>query len=133
MTVQPSAPFASFDIGSHRVLTLARTAAVRLRSPAVDRDHLMIALLRVRHGLGGPVAVALGAKSPFPVRGRAPSPSHLPFTPAAERALSGAAREAQRLGDPLVGTGHLLLGVLQVGDLAGLTHAAVDAELARRR
>jgi len=133
MTVHPSAPFASFDIGAHRVITLARTAAERLRSPAVDRDHLIIALLRVRHGQGGAVAAALGARTPFPVRGRAPSPSHLPFTPAAELALADAAREAQRLGDPLIGTGHLLLGVLHAGELAGLTHAAVDAELARRR
>ncbi|WP_306205873.1 Clp protease N-terminal domain-containing protein [Actinoplanes sp. RD1] len=133
MTVPTAAPLAHLSPAAQRAVVLARAAAEDHRSPVVDRDHLMAALLRVRSGVAARVAAALGAQTPDLVRREARPPTHIPFTPALRQAVTDAATAAEQRGAGSIGTAHLLLGVLRGGALGGLTYDAVEAELARRR
>ena len=68
-------------------------------------------------------------------RGRRGRGRHVPFTPAAKKALELALREALRLGDREIGAEHVLLGLLREGGAArllervGARPAALRAEL----
>jgi ATP-dependent Clp protease ATP-binding subunit ClpA len=71
--------------------------------------------------------------------GRHPS-GHIPFSPAAKKALELSLREAIRFGDRSIDTDHLTLGLLRAGDggaaavldALGTDRAALRADLERR-
>jgi len=63
------------------------------------------------------------------------SSGHLPFSPAAKKALELSLREALRLGDHHIGPEHLVLGLLRCGDGAAaaiLDRLGTDVEAVRR-
>lgn len=67
-------------------------------------------------------------------RGGCRGAGHLPFTPAAKRALEGSLREAIKCRDNYIGPGHLVLGVLWADDpavLRVLDRAGLDPEAVR--
>lgn len=119
-----------------------RAALVRTTPPAtaLDADALSglgIDLDKVRQrvedtfGPGALDAPPPGRHGWFARRG--PLSRHLPFTPGAKRALERALREAQHLGQGRLGTGVLLLGVLDADDAGVALLTSVGAEPAAIR
>ncbi|MEV5505721.1 Clp protease N-terminal domain-containing protein [Streptomyces orinoci] len=118
---------------------LGEEDAAALRSLGIDLDAVRD---RAEHAFG---AGALDWPDPDPAarRGRrrraaegAPK-GHIPFAPAAKRALELSLREAQGLGHGFIAVPHLVLGLLGTGDPAvtsalrrlGTDEAAVRTEL----
>ena len=103
---------------------LAQDEARALGLDWIGTEHQLLALLRggneiVRDALDGLTVEAVRedveARSG---RGASPDSGQIPFTPAAKEALEQALREALALGHNVIGTEHLLLGLVRVDDVA---------------
>ena len=114
----------------------------------IGTEHLLLALLARRDGLGAATLRSLGVDTKAAQnriltviqrgQGRygASSGALLPFTSRSKRVLELASAEAQRLHHPLIGTEHLLLGMLAEGKgIAAqvLMESGVDLDKARRQ
>jgi ATP-dependent Clp protease ATP-binding subunit ClpC len=146
-------PFAHFDNRAKLVVELSRRRAESLRSRVIGPEHMLLALLSMRHDLAARAVsnlvradehVATGTRkmlAPDLAPGPTPSPRHIPFAPALEQTLTRAAQHAKFGGDDRIGTEHLLLGLLLARDnpavralsQLGVDYAAVRAEIARLR
>lgn len=127
MTVQ-GAPLGHLADDAKRAIVQAQRTAVARRSAVIGVEHLILGTLAVKDGRATRAVVALAgsrdavadALSGVLTPGVRPSPTHIPFAAQCEEAFALAGREAVRMGDDTVDTGHILLGVL-----------AVDAPVAR--
>ena len=114
----------------------------------IGTEHLLLALVAKRDGLGAAALRGLGVDAQavdnrmltLLQRSRSwyggSSVALLPFTSRAKKVLELAKEEAQALHHPLIGTEHLLLGMLAEGKgIAArvLTEAGVDLEKARQQ
>ena len=137
--------FEKFTDQARRLLSLARQEARRRGHEYIGTDHVLIGLIE---GAGDLASHALrdAGLSGRSLRGEAeklipngPSdrdPEVMPFTPGLNRVIDLARAEATRLGDDMVGTQHLLLGVLGQADGVAaviLTAFRVDRQEVRRR
>ena len=115
--------FERFTDRARRVVVLAQEEARLLNHNYIGTEHVLLGLLDEGEGIAAQVLeavevsldavrakveaiVGLGSSSPT---------GHIPFTPRAKKALENALREALQLGDNLIGTEHLLLGLLREG------------------
>jgi len=139
-----------------RVLEIAREEARRLRHDTVDAEHILLGIVRfhallaegrIREDQGGPVDVMLGSvpldtggirdqleHSLRPGAGTgSPILDKVPYTHRARAVMVHATDEAQGLGDPRVGTHHLLLGILRENGVAArvLQDAGLTLDRAR--
>ena len=125
------------------VLTTARDEADRFNHAHIGTEHLLLALLLHPDGVARLVLDQLGAKVDVMraeiearVNRTASSPPGLrELTPRHRLALQTAALEARRLGDPKIGTHHLLLGLLIANEgIAAevLSHHQVTIDETRR-
>lgn len=113
------------------VESLAAKARADLRSGGLDGDALaglgidLDAVRRQADAVFGPGALERAGRTP---RG------HIPFTPDAKKALELALREAIRLKQKSIHSGHLLLGILRANSPARalLLQAGVDTQALRR-
>jgi hypothetical protein len=141
----PSRGFSRYDDHARAVVVAASAAARAGGHPEIRPEHLIIALLdnpdsRAVHTLaaqGKPVAdVRAAATAALPPATGATPPEFIPFDPRSRKALELTFRAALRLGDDTIGTGHLLLALLEEepgdGTLAGLgvDRTAAEAHLA---
>jgi len=120
----------------------ASDEAVRLGAEFFDTEHLVLGLLKERESIGMRVLARLGV-SPVKLRkeieAHITTEQHAPSThprpaPAAKEVLSLALREAKHHGHQVVGTEHLLLGLIRVGRGVAyrvLTKFGVDLRRAR--
>ncbi|MBW6436999.1 hypothetical protein KZ829_24965 [Actinoplanes hulinensis] len=147
--ISDEAPISRFDDRARRVVRLARQQAEDRRGEAIAPAHVLLALLAVRRGLAARVVAGLAgscaraedAIAEILPPGQRPSPSHIPFTAAAEEVMVRAAQQARRWGDDHVGTEHLLLGLLAATDNAavarlgavGVDYDTATAEIGRLR
>ena len=115
-----------FTRRSEDAIEKARQAAGDLGHSFVGTEHLLLGILREEDSLGsrvlrrrgmceealiGEICGNLGAGSPgCPCQG---------LSIRAQLAVEGAAREAQALGQSIIGTEHLLLGILRQPDCGG--------------
>lgn len=137
-------PADNYTPRAQKLLKLARLKADRRHHGYVGTDHLLLALIELREGMGFSALQALGldlnllrqaveARSPAGEEiDRAPT---IPLTPRARHVLKVARTEARKLGHGYVGTEHLLLGLLQ--ERRGLApqvlqDRALDVEQVRR-
>jgi hypothetical protein len=107
---------------ARQALDLAEREARRCRHDHVGTGHLLFALSEPSAGVAGPILHGLSI-SPDRLQaeierqglsGTGTNPAgQLPTTPALNRALADAAREAGRANQSWVGEGHLLLAVLR--------------------
>ena len=122
-----------------------------LRATGVEMGPLRDAVLATSDGLDPEALAALGidlaavqekAEAAFGAgalsgrRHRRAPAGHIPFAPAAKKALELSVRTAVRRGDRSITGRHLLLGVLDVADptvTAALSRLAVDPAALRRR
>ena len=118
--------FARFTDTARRVCQKANDEARRLYSDVIETEHLLVGLSQApRRNLGLIVLERLGVTPPIihaevakmVYQGPVPPPwGKLPYGPSGKKALDYAIEEAQRLGDPYVGSEHLLLGLLREQD-----------------
>ena len=114
--------FERFAVEAKLVLNTARAESQRLRHEWLGAEHLLLALLAVSDGLA-PEVLREPACDPGEMRkqvdrsaGSIPltfvGHGQIPFTRSAKEALHIALTEADALGHPKVGTGHLLIGLM---------------------
>jgi ATP-dependent Clp protease ATP-binding subunit ClpC len=118
--------FERFDDDARRAVVAAQEAARRLGHEQIGTAHLLIGLANERF-TSGKLLVALGLSSTAVVEavsrvvapGTVSHRTHLPLDRHAKRAIELGAKEPRRSGGDVVGTEHLLLGVLREGKSFG--------------
>ena len=138
-----------FTAGAEAALRLSQSAAGELGHGYVGTEHLLLGLMRERSGTAHRVleeagltdsqmgeiirrSVGVGTPGADPAQG---------LTPRARRVVGLAMEESMRVGCPLVGTEHLLTGILREGEnmalrvlrLAGCDCRQLHAALLRRQ
>ena len=126
--------FEKFTDRARQVVVLAQEEARGLQHNFIGTEHLLLGLIEEGHGtaakvLGGapiPPHRRTGPGITGPAvrdlvveiigRGAHPAPGTVPFTPRAKSTLEHAYAEARDLGDDLLDTEHLLLGLLRDGE-----------------
>ncbi len=107
------------------MLVNARKAALSLKNNYIGTEHLLLGILMLGQGVAVNVLRRLGLSIDGTINeirqkieGTAEDidANDIPYTPRAKKALVFASNEATRLGHNYIGTEHLLLAVLRVGD-----------------
>jgi hypothetical protein len=122
---RPKDMFMRFTDRARRVVVLAQDEARELGHGFVGTEHLLLGLLAEGEGVAAVVLESLGI-SLEEARDRVVEiagplswtrhAGHIPFTPRAKQVLEGSLREALQLGHTYIGTEHLLLSLLALGD-----------------
>ena len=131
--------FQRFSDQARRVVVLAQEEARMLNHNSIGTEHLLLGLIREEEGIAARVLRSLGldlaavrqqvadivgqGKQGQGKQGQGEQgqdeqgqPEQIPFTPRAKKALELSLREALQVGDSHIGTEHLLLGLVRVGD-----------------
>ncbi len=113
-----------FTSRARRAVLLAHSEAARSHAQLIGTEHLLIGLLRLGEGTAVEVLEHLGANverlradlDQQVEAGRGgEANTEITFTPEAQQVLQLAYAEAKILGDPYIGTEHVLLGLLRLG------------------
>jgi len=120
--------FERFTSQSRRVVVLAQEEARELNHGWIGTEHLLMGLLA--EGQGAAARVLASADITLEAvrrevealigRGERPPSGHIPFTPRAKKCLELSLREALQRGDNYIGTGHLLLALMDERDGAAV-------------
>jgi ATP-dependent Clp protease ATP-binding subunit ClpA len=116
--------FERFTNQSRRAVVLAQEEARELRHSFIGTEHLLLGMLREGTGSAARALTSMDvtldaarqAVEASVGRGEHQPAGNIPFTPRAKKALELALRESLQLGQNYIGTGHLLLGLIQQGD-----------------
>jgi len=116
-----------FTQRARRVLSLAHEEAERLRQPYINTEHILMGLVVEEGGVAGKALRDLGL-DPDRVReviehlsGYGLQESGIiELSTGAQQVLENAIEDARALGNPIIGTEHLLLGLTRVTDGAAL-------------
>jgi ATP-dependent Clp protease ATP-binding subunit ClpC len=116
--------FERFTDRARRVVVLAQEEARRLEHNYIGTEHILLGLLREDQGAAASALAAAnvtldGARLEVETiigRGQHGPSGHIPFTPRAKKVLELSLREAVRLGNDYIDTGHILLGLIREGD-----------------
>lgn len=132
----------TFDEAARAALTTADAEARRLHHGWVGTEHLALALVADELGEAGTIlrdlgveAAALDARLGAIIGPGEGGSDDRRLTPRAKRVIEHAVDEVRRLGHAEIGTGHLLLGLINEPEGIGahlLEHAGVDPELLHR-
>jgi ATP-dependent Clp protease ATP-binding subunit ClpC len=108
------------------VLSYSREEAIRLGNDYIGVEHLFLGILREGEGMAIQIMVYLGADlndmrtqietAILKPASKSHNPDNLPLVKQAERALKITYLEAKELRSELIGTEHLLLAILKIGD-----------------
>lgn len=113
-----------FTSRARRAILLAHHEATRSRAQLIGTEHMLMGLLRLGEGLAMEVLESAGIAveamrvdlgEQMEAGGSEEKSRELSFTPDATQVLSLAYAEARHLGDPHIGTEHILLGLLRLG------------------
>jgi len=113
----------NFTERANKVLSMARTTAVRMNSEFVGTEHILLAMLEDKAHVAArvlkifgitdeAVGVAVG-KLITPSTSPTVTLGNTPYSPRAKRVLELAEEAAAQLGHDVIGTEHLLLGILR--------------------
>src|SRR5204862_150857 len=129
-----------FTDQAREALGRAQERVVRLRHPALDTDHLLLALVGQPEGLVAEALKRLGVDAALAATGLETVLSGRPrgnaapggpyITTRAKAALDAAAADAQQRGDAFIGTEHLILAALSGEETVG-TRILADLGLGR--
>jgi ATP-dependent Clp protease ATP-binding subunit ClpA len=116
--------FERFTDEARRVVVLAQEEARTLDHDEIGTEHLLLGLVheddsevcKVLSEFGVDIHAMRRAVLAVVGRGTEPSPSHLPFTRPAKKALELSLRESLQLGHREIRPTHVLLGLLRTGD-----------------
>jgi ATP-dependent Clp protease ATP-binding subunit ClpA len=127
--------FERFTDQARRIVALAQEEARTFNHDDIGTEHILLALIREGSGMAAQALTALGITEEAArqrveeVAGRGqqgPPRARIPLTPWAKKALELSLREAIAIGNSSIGTEHILLGLVRVGEgpaaqvLAGL-------------
>ncbi len=115
--------FERFTDQSRRTVVLAQEEATRFNHNYIGTEHLLAGLRREKRGAAASALESAGITldairreiETLIGRGLVAPSGHVPFTPRAKKCLELSLREALQRGDNYIGTGHLLLGVMDEG------------------
>lgn len=142
--------FERFTEKARRVVILAQEESGELGHDHIGTEHLLLALIREEDGIAAQalnetgitlddtrkkVEELVGQGEPEPKRRSGKRPrQHVPFTSRAKKTMELALRESMGLGHNYIGTEHLLLGMLSLGEGRGSeTLAELAADPAQLR
>jgi ATP-dependent Clp protease ATP-binding subunit ClpA len=116
--------FERFTERARQVVVLAQDEARALKHNYIGTEHLLLGLLREEEGLAARVLESLDitveevrAQVARTVgEGDEVATGEVPFTPRAKKVLEVSLREGLSLGHNYIGTEHILLGLVRVGD-----------------
>lgn len=123
----PGQMFEKFTDGSRRVLVYAQMEAGILEHGFIGCEEILLGLIRFEDGIAAQVLASLGVTydqareaiehlaPPTGTSGGAP-----PFTRGAKKVFELALRTAQYLDHNYIGTEHILIGLVQLGDNFGV-------------
>ncbi len=124
--------FERFTERGRRVMGLARQEAQRLKSEFIDTEHILLGILLQGDGVAVLVLKNFWVhyksinleieKLITPSTSPTATLGQLPFSPRAKRVIERAAEAASQLGQDVIGTEHLLLGILK--ETEGITAQA---------
>ncbi|MBM7439996.1 Clp protease N-terminal domain-containing protein [Streptomyces sp. HB132] len=137
--LDPSQGFGQFDTQARNVVMGANNEAHAARNDEVGVQHLVLGLLAEPDSLGAQVIAGQGV--PLEAVREAASlalpaaagevPELIPYDAGARKVLELTFREALRLGHSFVGTGHIVLAVLEFEGGAGiLSGLGIDKDVA---
>jgi ATP-dependent Clp protease ATP-binding subunit ClpA len=137
-------PFDRFNDRAKRVIALAQADAIRFNHNYIGTEHLLLAMVREGEGIAGRVLISLGLDQ-SKVREaimKAVGPGHDPrapteiiLAPDTKKVFELAIDEMRKLGVSHVGTEHLLLGIVRLGETstAAKLLASLGVELEKVR
>ncbi|MGY3778294.1 ATP-dependent Clp protease ATP-binding subunit [Isobaculum melis] len=113
-----------FTESAETVLMLAQMEAKQFRHHAVGTEHILLALVIDQNGIAGKTLRQFSINevsireeiehfTGYGTMNRLPQNGMLPYSPRVKQVLTFAADEARRFGAPLIGTEHMLLGLLR--------------------
>jgi ATP-dependent Clp protease ATP-binding subunit ClpA len=113
--------FEKFTERARKVMSLARQEAQRLNNDFIGPDHILLGIIAEGAGVACMVFkrlnVQTGAIKTDIEKHMVPSPlstlGQLPFNPRAKRVIEIAGEVATQLGEDVIGTEHLLLGLIR--------------------
>ena len=116
--------FERFTDRSRRVVVLAQEEARMLNHNYIGTEHILLGLIHEGEGVAAKALESLGISleavrqqvEEIIGQGQQGPSGHIPFTPRAKRVLELSLREALQLGHEYIGTEHILLGLIRVGD-----------------
>jgi ATP-dependent Clp protease ATP-binding subunit ClpC len=116
--------FERFTERARHVVVLAQEEARTLKHEHIGTEHILLGLLRDGGGLAARVLASLditlerarGEVVRIVGVGDAAASGQMPFTPEVKRVLERALHEALVLGHNYIGTEHILLGLVSVGE-----------------
>jgi ATP-dependent Clp protease ATP-binding subunit ClpC len=132
-----------FTQRARRVLSLAHQEAERMHQNYIGTEHLLLGLMKEEGGVAGRVLRELGLDAMrmeeviirITGTGQATA-AKLDLSPGVQKALENAVEEARKMGHHYIGTEHLLLGLVELGEgvaLDVLRKMGVSAEQIRRQ
>lgn len=138
--------FERFTERARKVVVLAQEESRELLHDHIGTEHILLALIREEDGIAGTaladagitldearkqVEAQVGRGEPEPKRRSGKRwRRHVAFTPRAKKIMELALRESMSLGHNYIGTEHLLLGLLSLGEGAAsetLSNLGADA------
>jgi ATP-dependent Clp protease ATP-binding subunit ClpC len=135
--------FERFTDRARRVVVLAQEEARMLNHNSIGTEHILLGLLAEGQGVAAKALESLG----IPLQdvrkqvkeiigeGRSAPMGHIPFTPRAKKVLELSLREALQLKHNYIGTEHVLLGLIRLGEGVGsqvLEKMGADVEAVRK-
>jgi ATP-dependent Clp protease ATP-binding subunit ClpC len=117
--------FERFTDRARHVVVLAQEEARMLNHNYIGTEHILLALIRESGGVAAQALESLGITEEAArqqveqIIGRAQQDTprgHIPFTPPAKKTLQLSMREAIALGHAHIGTEHILLGLVRLGE-----------------
>jgi len=136
--------FERFSSKARQAVVLAQEEARLLNHNYIGTEHILLGLLAERDSVAARVLdsldITIGAARDQ-VRemigaGLHEPTGHIPFTPRAKKVLELSLREAMRLRSEIIGTEHLLLGLIAEGDGVGaqiLERLGAEADVVREK
>jgi ATP-dependent Clp protease ATP-binding subunit ClpC len=129
--------FERFTERARQVVVLAQDEARDLRHNSIGTEHIVLGLLREREGLAARTLEDLGVTTEA-VRARLVAGAgdrrdtgQIMFLPPAKRALDAALEQADAMNHPMIGTEHLLLGLVDDAESVGSRALGVAPERVR--
>lgn len=115
--------FDKFSARAQKVMSLARQEAQRTNSEFIGGEHILLAIIEDGGGVGAKVLKNLNVdlkrirqeieKQITPSTSPTATLGKLPFSPRAKRVIELAGEASSQLGHHVIGTEHLLLGILE--------------------
>jgi ATP-dependent Clp protease ATP-binding subunit ClpC len=135
--------FERFTDRARRVVVLAQSEARLLNHNYIGTEHILLGLIHEGQGVAAKALESLGISleavrqhvEKIIGQGQSAPTGHIPFTPRAKKVLELSLREALQLKHNYIGTEHLLLGLIRLGEGVGsqvLEEMGADVENVRK-